>query len=131
MNKPRKTTKTVKKKKPKKRALNERQTEALKIILENRGKISASKAMKTAGYSDAYAKNPQQFKATEGGKSLAEICDALRDKALKEAEKKLGEARFSELTHGAETLHKMSRVETGLDSGDKEIIIRIETFKGK
>lgn len=39
-------------------------------VVENRGNVS--KAMKEAGYSDAYASNPQQFKASKTWEELLE-----------------------------------------------------------
>ncbi len=42
----------------------------VKEIVENRGGKSVSKAMRDAGYSDAYAKNPQQFIATQKWQKL-------------------------------------------------------------
>jgi len=47
-----------------------KQKDTFKKVLENRGNIS--QAMKDAGYSDAYSKNPQQLTATDSWKKLME-----------------------------------------------------------
>ena len=43
---------------------------AMEKIVENRGNVS--KSMREAGYSDAYASNPDQFTNTKGFKELAD-----------------------------------------------------------
>lgn len=118
MKKPRKTIK---------RTLTTKQVKANKLILENNGNVS--KSLRQAGYAPGYAKNPRLYMATAAGQTLAAVCDDLRDKALAEAKKKLKKAKFIDLTHGAETLNKMSRLETGADDGERDIVIKIETFK--
>ncbi len=53
-----------------------RKQKAAKKILENAGNVSA--ALREAGYSEAYAKNPQDFKKTKAYKSMAEaLLDAI------------------------------------------------------
>lgn len=60
------------KKKPikQKRKISIKQKILAKRIVENRGNIS--KSMREAGYSDAYAKNPQQLTATQSWQDLLE-----------------------------------------------------------
>ena len=58
----------AKKEKPK-AITNIRQKKVAKEILENRG-TSVSKAMRNAGYSKAYSKNPQQLTTTKSWQEL-------------------------------------------------------------
>ncbi|MDD5726275.1 MAG: hypothetical protein PHC53_02585 [Patescibacteria group bacterium] len=56
--------------KPKKlKRSNPKRERLVKLLLENRG-ISVSAAMKEVGYSDAYAKNPQQITSTDSWDEL-------------------------------------------------------------
>ncbi len=71
--------KAVKSKKNLKKEPTMRQRKALKIALENGGKISP--AMSEAGFSPAYAKNPQKLKDSDGWKSLL-VEVGLDDKTL-------------------------------------------------
>lgn len=69
----------------------DRRTLAYQKILENRGK-SVSKALKEAGYSDAYSKNPDQFKKTKKWKDLME--QHLSDDTVAETHGKLLKAHY-------------------------------------
>lgn len=71
-------------------AVKQRQKKVLKKILENRG-TSMSKAMKEAGYSDAYAKNPDQLAKTKTWQEVVE--ETFSDETLMEKHKELLEAK--------------------------------------
>jgi len=66
--------------------MTDRQQKAINKMVANGGNMRG--VLRGAGYSEAYAKNPQKFKATKAGRTFL--------KTLK-----------------AETLNKMSRLETG------------------
>ncbi len=53
--------------------MDQRKEKVAKILVESRGKKSVSAAMKEAGYSNAYATNPQQLTATKTWEELMEI----------------------------------------------------------
>jgi hypothetical protein len=69
--KPEGKVKTPKRKKNKKSDLL-RQRKLASLISENRGRKTIGELMKLAGYSDSYAKNPQQMKETLSWQELME-----------------------------------------------------------
>lgn len=107
-------------KKYKKRTLTSRQIKAKKNIIENHS--TQGQALKDAGYSDAYASNPHEFNNTQAGQDLLEVIDAEVDAALEEAKKKRGNASYSDCIRAADTMRKLSR----LESGQSTDIISIE-----
>jgi len=106
-------------KKYKKRTLTVRQAKAKKNILEN--PRSQRKALKDAGYSQAYADHPAEFNATQAGQDLIAICNRIRDKSLKRAEETVNEAHYADAVRGAETLNKITRLETGESTENSKI----------
>jgi len=67
----------------------DRQRKTLKNMVENGGKLSP--AMKKAGYSDAYAKNPHKLRKTEGFQKL--IDEYIPEKDVARVHKKLLQKR--------------------------------------
>ncbi len=63
----------------------------IKKVVENRGKVSVSKAMKEAGFSDAYAKNPQQLIRTKTWQEIMET--EFKDADIAKIHKKLLHAK--------------------------------------
>lgn len=114
-------------KKNRKRTITSRQNKAKCNIAENIG--TKGQALRDAGYSKSYSESPDKFAKTKAGQELIKMCNDLRDKSLKHAAQKLVDASYAEGVRGAETLNKISRLEKGESDGEREIVIRIETFK--
>ena len=111
-------------KKYKKRTTTDRQNRAKSEFVVNR---CQKDALKKAGYSDAYAGNPGQFAKTEAGQELIKTCNRIRDKSLKRAEDIANEANYGDVVRGADTLNKMSRLESGENTDNQKVEL---TFTG-
>ncbi len=76
--------------------------QVLSSLVGNGGKKKFGAAMKEAGFSEAYAKNPKKYRATKEFKNLVDPIinklDAEIDAAINELPKKRGKAGYGELT---------------------------------
>ena len=91
--------------------MTDRQQKAINKMVANGGNMRG--VLRGAGYSEAYAKNPQKFKATKAGRTFLKTLKAETLAALNEAKRKRKKANYRDCIHAAETLNKMSRLETG------------------
>ncbi len=111
-----KPKKRVAKKEVKKSAMASlRARKAMKIALENGGKVGP--AMREAGFSEAYVKNPQKIKETEGWKELLKKTGLDDDTLLKKSKQHLS----------AQILHQM---QVDPEITDKELIEVFERAGG-
>lgn len=113
-------------KKYKKRTTTPRQSKAKSNMLEKCS--SQGEALRDAGYSKGYSEQPSRFAKTKAGQDLISVCNDLRDKSLAAAAKKIADAKYGELTKGADTLNKMSRLE---DNKSTEILTIEDLIAGK
>ena len=117
--------KVKKRKKYKKRVLDIRQQKATNNLTDvNR---SQGQALRDAGYSYNYANQPVAFAKTQAGRELVKTCNRIRDKSLKRAEDIANEANYGDVVRGADTLNKMSRLESGENTDNQKVEL---TFTG-
>ena len=101
---------------------------AQKLILENNGNVS--KSLREAGYSDAYAKNPQQFRLTKAGQELIAWIDKECMQIRTAMKRTRNQAKYKELADTLIGLQKLSTSTlTGKNEDDKDLMITIKHFK--
>lgn len=106
-----------------------RKQKAIKKILENNGR-SVSKAMREAGYSKSYSKNPQLFLAT---KTLKEILsDEINNKSISDTLSKLStKKRVSIISFPAKTDERIINKLMGLMQLKPKDYVISDGFKAK
>jgi len=101
---------------------------AQNLIIENGGNVG--NAMRAAGFSDAYAKNPQKFKLTGAGQELVKWIDQECTQIRKRMRYTRNQAEYKDLAATFVNFQKL-RVSTmtGKNEDDKELTITIKHFK--
>ena len=82
-----------------------------RALVQNRGSFGS--AMRSAGYSPAYASNPGQFIATRAGQQLLGWIDEETVRIQKAMRRRIGRARYRDLADSLCNLQKLGRLHRG------------------
>ena len=98
------------------------------MVGNGRKRSSQGKALRDAGYSKAYANQPQKFRKTKAGQNLIKNIDTEIDELWKRAEATRDKAAYRDIIHSIDTLQKLKNLQTGESTENMEMTIKIKHF---